>query len=132
MADIIWPSLDKESQKLITFRTPFGWFKYLCTPYRICSTSEHYKRQTDEVPTPMKDFVDDVVVFDQDEQAHVRRQLLQKCQKSISGKYFIFSDRGTFCQHVMHDYSISIVLSLQQYQTLPPPAVERTSSLSWA
>ena len=33
--------LDEESQKLTTFITPFGRFKYLRAPYGICSISEH-------------------------------------------------------------------------------------------
>ena len=36
--------LDKESQKLTTFITPFGRFKYLRAPYGISSISEHYNR----------------------------------------------------------------------------------------
>lgn len=40
--------LDEESQKLTTFITPFGHFKYLRAPYGISSISEHYNRQMDE------------------------------------------------------------------------------------
>ena len=82
--------LDKDSQKLTTFITPFGRFKYLRAPYGICSISEHYNRRMDEALAGMKDFrkiVDDVVIFDQNEQEHVEhvRQILQRCQeKNIS------------------------------------------------
>ena len=82
--------LDEDSQKLTTFITPFGRFKYLRAPYGICSISEHYNRRMDEALAGLKDFrkiVDDVVIFDQDEQEHVEhvRQILQRCQeKKIS------------------------------------------------
>ena len=82
--------LDEDSQKLTTFITPFGWVKYLRAPYGICSISEHYNRQMDEALAGLKEFrkiVDDVVIFDQDEQEHVEhvRQILQRCQeKNIS------------------------------------------------
>ena len=82
--------LDEDSQKLTTFITPFGRFKYMRAPYGICSISEHYNRRMDEALAGMKDFrkiVDDVVIFDQNEQEHVEhvRQILQCCQeKNIS------------------------------------------------
>ena len=40
--------LDQESQILTTFITPFGRFKYHCTPYGISSISEHYNCKMDE------------------------------------------------------------------------------------
>ena len=81
--------LDEDSQKLTTFITPFGRFKYMRAPYGICSISEHYNRRMDEALAGMKDFrkiVDDVVIFDQNEQEHVEhvRQNLQRCQEKIS------------------------------------------------
>ena len=82
--------LDEDSQKLTMFITPFGRFKYLRAPYGICSISKHYNRQMDEALAGMKDFrkiVNDVIIFDQDEQEHVEhvRQIVQHCQrKNIS------------------------------------------------
>ena len=92
--------LDEESQKLTTFITPFGRFKYLRAPYGICSISEHYNGRKDEALAGMKDFrkiVDDVVVFDHNEQEHVEhvRQLLQRCkEKQIS----LNREKFRFCQ----------------------------------
>jgi len=40
--------LDKASQDLTTFITPFGWFKFLQAPYGISSISEHYNQCMDE------------------------------------------------------------------------------------
>ena len=40
--------LDKQSQLLTTFMTPFGRYKFLRAPFGICSISEHYNRQMDE------------------------------------------------------------------------------------
>ena len=61
-------------EKLTTFITPFGQFKYLRAPYGICSISEHYNQQTDEALAGLKDFhkiVDDVIIFNQDEQEYI-------------------------------------------------------------
>ena len=82
--------LDEESQKLTTFITPFGRFKYLRAPYGISSISEHYNRRMDEVFTGiqgMRKIVDDVVIFDHDQQQHVAhvRAILKLCgEKGIS------------------------------------------------
>ena len=75
--------LDKESQKLTTFITPFGRFKYLRAPYEISSISEHYDRRMDEAFAGLGDFrkiVDDIVVFDSDRRSHVEhvRQMLHR------------------------------------------------------
>ena len=58
--------LDEESQKLTTFITPFGRFKYLRALYGISSISEHYNRRMDEAFAGIQGIwkiVDDVVVF---------------------------------------------------------------------
>ena len=92
--------LDEESQKLTTFITPFGRFKYLRAPYGISSISEHYNRRMDEAfagMQGMRKIVDDVVVFDQNEQEHVEhvRQILHLCEeKRIS----LNRDKFKFCQ----------------------------------
>ena len=48
--------LDKESQILTTFITPFGRFKYLRAPYGISSISEHYNRRMDEALNGLSGF----------------------------------------------------------------------------
>ena len=55
--------LDKESQNLTTFITPFGRFKFLRAPYGISSISEHYNRRMDEA---FQDYqaINDVVIYD--------------------------------------------------------------------
>ena len=92
--------LDAQSELLTTFITPFGRFKYLRAPYGICSISEHYNRRMDEALAGMKDFrkiVDDVVVFDHDEQEHVEhvRQLLRRCEEK---KISLNREKFRFCQ----------------------------------
>ena len=92
--------LDEESQKLTTFITPFGRFKYLRAPYGISSISEHYNRRMDEAFTGLSDFrkiVDDVVVFDSDPKTHVQhvRQLLRRCEEK---KISLNRDKFQFCQ----------------------------------
>ena len=62
--------LRRRKPKLTTFITPFGQFKYLRGLYGISSISEHY-RQMDEAFAGIQGImkiVDDVVVFDEDEQ----------------------------------------------------------------
>ena len=78
--------LDKESQDLTTFITPFGRFKFLRAPYGISSISEHYNRRMDETFTGLPGFrrvVDDIVIYDNDiaEHTHHFRQFLQRCEE---------------------------------------------------
>ena len=73
------------SQRLTTCR-----FKYLRALYGISSISEHYNRRMDEAFAGIqgiRKIVDDVVVFDEDEQQHVEhvREILHRCEeKGIS------------------------------------------------
>ena len=96
--------LDEESQKLTTFITPFGRFKYLRAPYGISSISEHYDRRMDEAFVGLGDFckiVDDVVTFDSDRKNHVEhvRQMLRRCEEQhISLNH----DKFQFCQPEAH------------------------------
>jgi len=65
--------LDKESQLLTTFITPFGRFKYLRAPYGISSISQHYNRHMDEAfagLTGYRRVVDDIVIYDSDSTQH--------------------------------------------------------------
>ena len=77
--------LDEESQNLTTFITTFGRFKYLRALYGISSISEHYNRRMDEAFVGIqgiRKIVDDVVIFDKDEQQHVEhvREILHRCK----------------------------------------------------
>ena len=78
--------LDKESQDLTTFITPFGRFKFLRAPYGISSISEHYNWRMDEAFTGLPGFrrvVDDIVIYDNNiaEHTHHVRQFLQRCEE---------------------------------------------------
>ena len=77
--------LDKESQTLTTFITPFGRYKYLRAPYGISSISEHYDRRMAEAFTGLSGFrrvVDDIVIYDGTTSGHAMhvRQFLQRCK----------------------------------------------------
>ena len=96
--------LDEESQKLTTFITPFGRFKYLRAPYGISSISEHYNRRMDEAFAGLNDFrkiVDDVIIFDSDPQKHVQhvRQILRRCEEK---KISLNREKFQFCQPKAH------------------------------
>ena len=73
--------LDQDSQRLTTFITPFGRFKYLHAPYGISSISEHYNRQMAEALTDLSGYhriVDDIIIYDstiEDHITHVREFL---------------------------------------------------------
>ena len=76
--------LDKESQVLTTFITPFGCFKYLRAPYGLSSITEHYDRHMAEAFKGLSGFrriVDDIVIFDKDKGNHKEhvRQFIQRC-----------------------------------------------------
>ena len=96
--------LDEESQNLTTFITPFGRFKYLRAPYGISSISEHYNRRMDEAFVGIqgiRKIVDDVVVFDKDEQQHVEhvREILHRCKdRGISLNRQILPPPGPLCR----------------------------------
>ena len=78
--------LDVTSQLLTTFITPFGRYKFLRTPFGICSISEHYNRRMDETFSGLKNYrkvVDDVLIFDCDFDSHITRirQFLKCCEE---------------------------------------------------
>ena len=61
--------LDKDSQLVTTFITPFRHYTFLRTPFGISSISEHYDRRMYEAFQGLHDFcrvVDDVVPYDED------------------------------------------------------------------
>ena len=77
-------ALDRESQLLTTFITPFGRFKYLRAPYGISSISEHYDRRMAEAFTGLTGFrriVYDIVIYDSDASTHTKhvRTFLKRC-----------------------------------------------------
>lgn len=82
--------LEKGSQLLTTFITPFGRFKFLRAPFGISSISEHYNRRMDEAFVGLAGYrriVDDVVIFDSDKEQHEQhvRQFLKRCaERDIS------------------------------------------------
>ena len=76
--------LDKESQLLTTFITPYGRIKYLRSFYGISSISEHYDHHMAEAFTGLTGFcriIDNIVIYDSDPQQHITHvmQFLQHC-----------------------------------------------------
>ena len=92
--------LDKDSQHLTTFITPFGRYKFMRAPFGLSSISEHYDRRMYEAFQGLSDFrriVDDILIFDEDPTSHVNhvRQFLQRCEdRGIS----LGRDKFQFCQ----------------------------------
>ena len=92
--------LDKESQLLTTFITPFGRFKFLCAPYGLSSISEHYNRRMDEAFAGLAGFrriVDHLVIYDSNPIQHADhvRQFLQRCADC---KITLNTDKWRFSQ----------------------------------
>ena len=92
--------LDEESQKLTTFITPFGRFKYLRAPFGISSIAEHYNRRMDEAFAGLGGYrriVDDAVIYDSNERDHTDhvRQFLQRCMEK---KITLNTDKWRFAQ----------------------------------
>ena len=68
--------LDKESQKLLTFNTPFGRFRYLRMPMGIKSAPEVYQQRMElvfEGLDGVEVMMDDILVHGQDEKEHDAR-----------------------------------------------------------
>ena len=92
--------LDPESQKLTTFITPHGRYRFLRAPYGLSSISEHYDRRMYEAFQDLQDYrriVDDVVIYDGDKDTHTEhvRQFLHRCEeRGIS----LNKDKFQFCQ----------------------------------
>ena len=92
--------LDKDSQLLTTFITPFGRYKFMRAPFGLSSISEHYDRRMYEAFQDLPDFrhiVDDVLIFDEDLDSHIAHvhQFLQRCEeRGIS----LGRDKFQYCQ----------------------------------
>ena len=82
--------LDQDSQRLTTFITPFGRFKYLRAPYGISFISEHYNCQMAEVLADLSGYrriVDDIIIYDstiEDHITHLREFLQCYAEKQIA------------------------------------------------
>ena len=66
--------LAEDSQKLTTFITLFGQFKYLHAPHSLSSIAEHYNRRMAEALEGLSGYhriADDIVIYDKDPQQHV-------------------------------------------------------------
>ena len=127
--------LDKESQLLTTFITPFGRYKYLRAPYGISSISEHYDRCMAEAFTGLSGFrriVDDIVIYDSDAVQHANhvRTFLQRCtDKQIA----LNLDKCHFFKPQSHlqDFSFPVMVikwtapTLMQFSTSPPQPTEQ-------
>ena len=78
--------MDKKSQLLTTFLTPFGCFKYRRAPYGLSSITENYNRRMADAFEGLTEFhriVDDIAIYDKDETSHKQdvRQFLLRCKE---------------------------------------------------
>ena len=135
--------LDKDSQLLTTFITPFGRFKFLRAPYGIPSISEHYNRRMDEAFDGLSGYrrvVDDVVIYDSDEEQHDSRVrlFLQRCnEKNITlnrDKWVYSQPKVVFAGFILSAAGYRsewTIPSPRLYRSSPPPPAGWTYVLSW-
>ena len=79
--------LDRESQLLTTFCTPWGRFKHLRATMGLTSAGDEYNRRTDEALADLprtEKIVDDILLYDQTWEQHINhvREFLKRCQSS--------------------------------------------------
>ncbi len=79
--------LDKASQDLTTFISPYGRYKFLRAPMGLASTQDEYCRRTDEIFTGLEQFrkvVDDLLIYGSSKQDLLNHvlQVLDRCRKN--------------------------------------------------
>ena len=92
-------ALDKESQDLTTFITPWGRYRHLRAPMGFISTGDEYCRRGDlafQSLPDVKKVVDDILLYSADFKSHVAGlvKLLDKCREhkiSLNPKKFVFA-----------------------------------------
>ena len=129
--------LDRDSQDLTTFITPFGRFKFLRAPYGI---SEHYNRRMDEAFIGLPGFrriVDDIVIYDQNRAERVShiRKFLQRCaEKNITlnrSKWKFVQTTVDFAGFILSPKGYQIDPSITQAITEFPTPANRTDLRSF-
>ena len=91
--------LDKNSQDLTTFLTPWGRYKFLRAPMGFVGTGDEYCRRGDIALAGLENtekVVDDILCHDKSFKEHFKRvvKLLEKCQESgitLNPKKFVFA-----------------------------------------
>ena len=92
-------ALEKESQDLTTFITPWGRYRHLRAPMGFISTGDEYCRRGDlalQGIQNVKKVVDDILTYSPDFRSHVAStiQLLDKCREhkiTLNPKKFVFA-----------------------------------------
>ena len=107
--------LDKESQALTTFITPWGRFKHLRATMGLNCAGDEFNRRTDEalagLPNVVK-VVDDILIHGQDLESHLNdvKKLLQRCQQhgiTLNPKKFnLAKDKVKFAGYIVSDKGI--------------------------
>ena len=90
--------LAEESQKLTTFITPFGRYKFLRAPFGLSSISDHYNRRMADALSGIpriRRITDDFVAYDATWEAHVLHviDILQRCTErgiTLNSSKFVF------------------------------------------
>ena len=104
--------LVKESQKLTTFLTPWGRYKFLRAAMDLTSTGDEFCRQGDLALSStgnIQKVVDDAVEYDKDFPAHLERVVntLRRCRDhriTLNPKKFQFAKpKAEFCGYLVKE-----------------------------
>lgn len=91
--------LDKDSQKLTTFLTPWGRYMFLRAPMGLVSSGDEFCRRGDEAFQDIENIekvVDDILVYDETFGKHLKRiiQILNRCREksiTLNASKFLFA-----------------------------------------
>ena len=91
--------LAEESQKLTTFLTPWGRFKFLRAPMGLSSTGDEYCRRGEEIienSGNIEKVMDDAILYDESLESHLKnvRGYLDKCRENnvtLNSDKFVFA-----------------------------------------
>ncbi len=120
--------LDKESQNLTCFLTPWGRFKHLRATMGLSCAGDEFNRRTDAalagIPN-MSKVVDDIIIYGNDLEEHINnvRQFLQRCKDTgitlNSKKFKLAKSSVKFAGYIVTDQGIKVdpdkVKAIQQF-----------------
>ena len=132
--------LDKDSQILTTFITPFGRYKYLRAPYGISSISEHYNRRMTKAFSGLSGFrriVDNFVIYDSNITDHIIhvQQFLERCAENNialnTEKCQFFKTQVTFADFQLSSSGYKIDPAITEAITKYPMPANRSDLCSF-
>ena len=128
-------ALNEESTKLATFMTPWGAYRFKRNVMGLISAGDEHNRRGDEALNSIKNVVkvvEDVLIFDNDFDAHVERvrQVLLRCNEvgiTLHPKKFVFAEPEVdYCGFKVREFRYTISDRLVRALTNFPVPVNKT------